>query len=100
MQGVKQRALILSNHRRNRTVNDSVQVILSCRKYRCAREPWSIFNPVGVYPRPQDLVCARRELEQLQGEFLGLLESSAESRVQARWLKCWLMTAGVVLPPV
>eukprot|EP00903_Cladosiphon_okamuranus_P020140 g18493.t1 len=30
----------------------------------------------------QDLVCARRELEQLQGEFLALLQSSAESRVQ------------------
>ncbi|CAM9519595.1 unnamed protein product, partial [Hapterophycus canaliculatus] len=30
----------------------------------------------------QDLVCARRELEQLQAEFLALLQSSAESRVQ------------------
>ncbi|CAM9748610.1 unnamed protein product, partial [Scytosiphon promiscuus] len=30
----------------------------------------------------QDFVCARRELEQLQEEFLALLQSSAESRVQ------------------
>lgn len=32
----------------------------------------------------QDLACTRRELEQLQGEFLALLHGSAESRVQVR----------------
>ena len=40
---------------------------------------------------PQDLICARRELEQLQEEFLGLLESSAESRVQVKLITLSLL---------
>ncbi|CAN0076060.1 unnamed protein product, partial [Ectocarpus fasciculatus] len=35
----------------------------------------------------QDLACTRRELEQLQEEFLGLLHSSAESRVEVTKLR-------------
>ncbi|CAN0162716.1 unnamed protein product, partial [Ectocarpus sp. 12 AP-2014] len=35
----------------------------------------------------QDLVCTRRELEQLQEEFLGLLHSSAESTVEVTKLR-------------
>lgn len=32
----------------------------------------------------QDLVCSRRELQELQDEFLGLLQNSAEARVQVK----------------